>query len=121
MDVSNLIEDAEIQISPGTTALPPREDEAPPDAIFGLEVMEEAAPVEIHEVSTMDFDDNDISQGPHDAGETFMIPQVNLEPSEEDSLEDLDFGADNMDGEELAVDSSDMEDFGDMLDDLDDE
>jgi hypothetical protein len=145
LDVSQLLEDPEIHVAPGATQLPrraqPPTEEAQPETILDVEVVDDDAPPEVPVTESLDFDEEGgetpatpLQEGggapyslsrPQDASETFMVPQANLQESAAapDEFGDLmDVGAlEEEDEDSLAVDSTDMADVGDMLDDLDDE
>jgi hypothetical protein len=128
LDVSQLLEDAEVAVAPGTTTVPPRvlEPEAAPDTIFDVEVVDDedghgAAPAPARQ-PFMAAPGKASAPRPKEASETFMVPQESLE----EAPEGLDAGAlsaslDGLDDEPLAVDGTDMSDVSDMLDELDDE
>jgi hypothetical protein len=149
MDVSQLLEDADVVVGPGTTSFPrqaAREPEVEPDTIFDVEVLDDqdapaAAPAAAGFAEPAEddfgsfFDQSQNFQGggsqaqplspvskPQKASETFMVPQENLEPAPlDDNPFAGDFSLDDDDGA-LSVDDTDMvDDVSDMLDDLDDD
>ncbi|MDR1313437.1 MAG: hypothetical protein LBQ12_06995, partial [Deltaproteobacteria bacterium] len=131
LDVSQLLEDAEVAVAPGTTAVPPRvlEPEGAPDTIFDVEVIEDeegrepAADAASPQQPFMAAPGRASSPKPKEASETFMVPQGSLEEAQ-DGLDDvaMDDELDSLDDEEaLSVDGTDMSDVSDMLDELDDD
>jgi hypothetical protein len=135
LDVSGLLEDAEVAVAPGTTSLPRHaEPEPQPDTIFDVEVVEEGGgggtatppqepPQDLSVQPFMDAGARSPSRPSKDASETFMVPQESLEEQMDLQPADMEAsdGLDSLDDDSLSVDGTDMSDVSDLLDDLDEE
>jgi hypothetical protein len=128
MDVSQLLEDAEVAVAPGSTVVPPRaapEPEPQPDTIFDVEVIDDEGAGEAPQAQPFAAAPRPSGPKPREASETFMVPQDSLEEAPDGGAEfgDADMnGLDSLDDDEgLSVDGTDMSDVSDLLDELDEE